>query len=95
LFTLRPDFNFSLHFDRDVERKLSHSNGTSRMSADLWPKEFEDEIRETVEDARLPVEPGAEFTIPKTRPHAAMRSRSPSSRFRLARMETAVRRAAA
>ncbi len=56
MFTLRPDFNFGLHFDRDVERKLCHSNGTSRMSAYQWPKQFEDEIRESVEDARLPVE---------------------------------------
>ena len=39
--------------------------------------------------------PGAEFTMPKTRTHAAIRSRSPSARSRLPRIDSAVRRAAA
>ncbi len=46
--TLRADFNFGLHFDGDVERKFRHSNGTPCVSADLWPKQFEDKIREAI-----------------------------------------------
>src|SRR5579859_2641146 len=45
--------------------------------------------------AGVVLKPGAAFTMPKTRSHATTRSRSPSSRFKLASAESAVDRAAA
>ena len=40
------------------------------------------------------LKPGAELTMPNTRVHAAMRSRSPRARRRLPSIDSAVRRAA-
>jgi len=58
-------------------------------------EDLDDQVREAVDDLGHPVEPGAALTIPNTRPQAAIRSRSPSARRRLPRMDSPVSRAAA
>jgi len=49
-------FHFAFYFYRNVERELRKAHSASTMGTDLGAKDFKDEIRESIDDARLLVE---------------------------------------
>ena len=93
---LTPQLYFSSDRYGVVESQRSHADGNARVVADVRAKEFQNQIRESVDSVGgLRIANVRALTIPYTISQAATRSRSPSSRLRLPRIDRAVLRAAA
>ena len=86
--------NLSFDLDRQIERQFRHPDGAATVRAHGGPVELQDQIRAAVDDAGCWLKPGAELTMPNKRSHAVTRSRSPSARLRLPKIDSAVSRAA-
>src|SRR5215217_3767155 len=52
---IRHELDLAFDLDGNVERKLSHSHGTSRMRSHRGAEQAHDEISEPIDDCRLTV----------------------------------------
>ena len=50
---LRGEFNLALNLHRNIERQLGHAHGAAAVGSDFGAEQFEDQIREPVDDAGL------------------------------------------